>query len=337
MTEIKDVFVNIDVLHPNPVAGLGIPIIFAKGTKVEYQEFKKLEALELVYPKETTVYKMAADEFAQKNKAVNLAVATYVGETPGVGDTLLDVATRYMGKPWHFALFADATPVEILPVSQLIEKKEFKFAMLQSSVKGDFTPFSKLSRTLKYFHMTEGESLVSAIIGDVANLPVGVPIWKFRKNLVGITPNDDITGPELDALHELGVNTYLTKVGTPQTSDGLATPEEYIDFYHGQDFIKADAETRLQTLLVENDKVPGEDIGVSMVGSAFTTTLETAGQQGIIKRNDTGYMYTIETDPFEAGTEEDIRNRIYAGLRFKYQPQTAIQKIRVNGSVVSAN
>lgn len=337
MTGIKDVYVNIDVLHPNPVIGLGVPLFLTVGTVGSYKEYKTLEALKVDYAVETSVYKAAAVEFAQENKSRIVAVATYVKEEPAPGETLIEVFEKYFNKLWHFAVFVDATTTEILPASKLIEEKKYKFNVLQSAVKDDFTPFVKMPRTLKYLHKTADESLVAAVVGNVANLPVGQATWKFRKNLVGITPNDDLTEAEVDELHAMGVNTYITKAGVPQTSEGLATPGEYIDFYHGQDFIKADAETRLQTLLVENDKVPSNSVGVSMIGSAFTSTLEVAGQQGIIDRNDTGYMYTIETDPYEEGTEEDVRDRIYSGVRFTYIPQGAIHKIRVNGSVVSSN
>lgn len=337
MTGIKDVYVNIDVLHPNPVIGLGVPLFLTVGTVGSYKEYKTLDALKVDYAAETSVYKAAAAEFAQVNKSRIVAVATYVKETPATGESLIEVFEKYLNKVWHFAVFVDATPTEILPASKLIEEKKYKFIVLQSATKDDFAPFVKMQRTLKYLHKTADESLVAAVVGNVANLPVGQATWKFRKNLVGITPNDDLTEAEVDELHAMGVNTYITKAGVPQTSEGLTAPGEYIDFYHGQDFIKADAETRLQTLLVENDKVPSNSIGVSMIGSAFTSTLEVAGQQGIIDRNDTGYMYTIETDPYEEGTEEDVRDRIYSGVRFTYIPQGAIHKIRVNGSVVSSN
>lgn len=338
MTGIKDVYVNIDVLHPNPVIGLGVPLFLTVGTTSSYKEYKTLDALKVDHGAETSVYKAAADEFAQKNKARIVAVATYVKETPAPGESLVEVFEKFLNKVWHFAIFVDATPTEILPATKFVADKKYKFIVIQSSVKEDFVPFVKMPRVFNYYHKSvETESLTSAIIGDVANLPVGQATWKFRKNLVGITPNDHLTEAEVDELHAMGVNTYITKAGVPQTSEGLAAPGEYIDFYHGQDFIKADAETRLQMLLVENDKVPSNSTGVSMVGSAFTSTLEVAGQQGIIDRNDTGYMYTIETDPFEEGTEEDIRDRIYSGVRFTYIPQGAIHKIRVNGSVVSSN
>lgn len=334
MADIKDVYVNIDVLHPNPVAGLGIPLILTEGTTVGYKEYKSLETLKVDYAETTKAYKVAAAEFEQKNKAVIVAVATYI-KTGEAGETLLDVVKKYVGKSWHFALFADATAVEALPVSQLLQENKFKFAVLQSATKGDFTPFAKLTRTLKYFHSIATEFLGAAVIGDVANIPVGQATWKFRKNLVGITPNDDLTAEEIDELHAMGVNTYITKAGVPQTSEGLVAEGEFIDFYHGQDFVKSDAETRLQLLLSDNDKIPANDTGISMIASTFMTTLETAGQQGIIEKTDAGYEYTLQTAGYSEGAELDQLARIYAGVSFTYVPQNAIHKIRVNGSVQS--
>ena len=42
MTEIKDVEVKIDVLHPNPVIGLGVPLILTEGLAPSYKEYKAL-------------------------------------------------------------------------------------------------------------------------------------------------------------------------------------------------------------------------------------------------------------------------------------------------------
>ncbi|USK71762.1 DUF3383 family protein [Peribacillus asahii] len=336
----KDVEVKIDVLHPAAVIGLGVPLILTVGTEVTYKEYKgkgALEALVVDYPTNTTAYAKAKSVLAQKNKPDLVAVATYVAVTPEAGQSLLEVVQKYYGKPWHFALLADATATEAVPVSDFIEEKEFKFLVLQSANKAELAQFSTKPRTLVYYHPGKpNEHLDSAVIGDVASLTVGQATWKFRKNLVGITAVEDDS--ELDEIHALGANMYVEKAGVPQTSEGLACVgerTEYIDFYHGQDFVKADAETRLQSLLTDNDKIPSNDTGISMIASTFTTTLETAGQQGIVESNNEGYQYEVNTIPWDEVDEADREKRVYTGVTFSYSPQGAIHKIKVNGTVVA--
>lgn len=333
----KDVEVKIDVLHPAAVIGLGVPLILTVGTEVSYKEYKGTNALETLtvdFASSTTAYAKAKAVLDQKNKPNMVAVATYVATTPEVGESLLEVVTKYFGKSWHFALLSDATTIEAAPVSDFIEEKEFKFLVLQTTVKADLVQFSTKPRTLVYYHPGKvGEHLDAAVIGDVASKTVGSSTWKFRKNLVGITAVED--DAELDEIHTLGANMYVNKAGIPQTSEGLATPNEYIDFYHGQDFVKADAETRLQSLLTDNDKIPSNDTGISMIASTFTTTLETAGQQGIVEKANEGYQYAVNTIPWDEVDVADREKRIYSGVTFSYSPQGAIHKIKVNGTVVA--
>lgn len=334
----KDVNVVIDVLHPAPVIGLGRPLILVPSNKVSYMEYGVVSSLDTLlddFDSSTATYNLAETITSQVNKPEVICVATYVGELPELGQSLAEVVDEYYDKSWHFALLADSTPQERLVLSNKVELHDFKFAAVQVTDQEEIKAFKNNAHTIVYYHTNDGERLDGAVIGDAANLSVGSITWKFRKNLKGVTPIE-ITPSSLDKLHESGANAYVLKAGIPQTSEGLVATGEYIDFYHGRDWIKANLESNLQSMLINNDKVPANTNGVSLVGAVTTSTLTQAGQQGIIDVNEEDkYAFNVYTKPFSEGKSSDIQRRVYSGLSFDYEAQGAIHKINVKGSVVS--
>ncbi len=332
---LKDVNVVIDVLHPASVIGLGRPLILVGGAEVKYAEYKGLESLAADFNSGTNTYKLAETILAQANKPDVICVATYVETTPAPGQGLGDVIEKYYDKSWHFALLAESAAADRLVLSNKIELHDFKFAVVQVEDKAEIQAFKNNAHTLVYYHMNAEERLDGAVIGDAANLEVGSITWKFRRSLKGVTPIE-ISADELDSIHAAGGNAYVRKAGVPQTSEGIVATGEYIDFYHGRDWIKANMETDLQSMLTDNDKVPSNTNGVSMVGAVATSVLSTAGKQGIIEVNDEDqYAFNVYTQPFDAGTVEEQAKRVFSGLTFDYKAQGSIHKINVKGSVVS--
>lgn len=338
---IQDVTVTIDVQNPAPKVGLGRPLILAASAEAEsiYKEYNGLESLKVDFPEDTSVYKKAAAVFAQKNKPDIVAVATYSasgGGDPGTGLTIVQAFEKYFDKPWHFSLLPDAIASERKAVSDALQAHKFKFLVLKVEDKDELAQYSSNSRTILYYHPDKpDEHIDAAIIGDAASLTVGSITWKFRHNLVGITPID-ITSDELESLHASGANAYVLKAGIPQTSEGITATGDYIDFLHGQDWVKANIETGLQQMLSDNDKVPSNDTGISMAVSVVTSVLTTATQNGIIEKDANGNAeFTVTSKSMDEIPEEDKKKRIYSGLGFEYYPEGAFHKMKVNGTVVN--
>ncbi|MGG1481335.1 DUF3383 family protein [Bacillus smithii] len=338
---IQDIQVTIDVQNPAPKIGLGRPLILAASTNPEsiYKEYSGLETLKQDFPESTSVYKKAAAVFAQKNRPDIVAVATYSasgGGDPETGLTIVQAFEKYFDKPWHFLLLPDAIASERLAVSNALEAHKFKFLVLKIEDKAEIDQYKLNSRTIIYYHPGKpDEQIDAAIIGDAASLTVGSVTWKFRKNLVGITPID-ISADELESLHASGANAYVLKAGIPQTSEGLTANGSYIDFIHGQDWVKANIETDLQQMLSDNDKVPSGDTGISMAVSVMTSVLTTATQNGIVDKDANGNAkFTVTSKSMDEIPEEDKKKRIYSGLGFVYYPEGAFHKMKVNGTVVN--
>lgn len=338
---IQDVQVTIDVQNPAPKIGLGRPLILAASTNTEstYKEYYGLDTLKDDFPEGTSVYKKAKAILEQTNRPDIVAVATYSasgGGDPGTGLTIVQAFEKYFDKPWHFLLLPDAIASERLAVSNALEAHKFKFLVLKVEDKDELAQYTSNSRTIPYYHPDKpGEEMDAAIIGDAASLTVGSITWKFRKNLVGITPID-ISADELKALHAAGANAYVLKAGIPQTSEGITATGDYIDFLHGQDWVKANIESSLQQMLSDNDKVPSNDTGISMAVSVMTSVLTEAATNGIVDKDSNGNAeFTVTSKPMNEIPEEDRKKRIYSGLGFKYYPEGAFHEIEVTGTVVN--
>lgn len=339
---IQDVQVTIDVQNPAPKVGLGRPLILASSSSAEstYKEYYGLDTLKEDFAEGTSVYKKAAAVLAQTNRPDLVAVATYSetadGTDPLLGLTIIQAFEQYYDKPWHFLLLPDADKIQRKSISDALQAHKFKFLSLKVTDKAELDQYKLNSRTLCYYHPDKpDEEIDAAILGDAASLTVGSITWKFRKNLSGITPID-ISADELKSIHELGANCYVLKAGTPQTSEGITANGEYIDTIHGEDWVKATAETDLQQLLIDNDKVPSNDTGVSMAASVLTSVLTTATQNGIVDKDANGNaLFTVTALPFDQIPESDRVKRIYSGLSFDYKPEGAIHEMKVHGTVTA--
>lgn len=339
---IQDVTVTIDVQNPAPKVGLGRPLILASSvaTASTYKEYYGLDTLKVDFAEGTTVYKKAAAVFAQTNRPDLVAIATYCSTADGVdplkGLTISQAFEQYFDKPWHFLLLPDAVSADRLIISNALQAHKFKFLTLKVTDKAELDQYKLNSRTICYYHPDKvDEEIDAAIIGDAASLTVGSITWKFRKNLSGITPID-ISSDEVKVIHALGANCYVLKAGIPQTTEGITADGEYIDTIHGEDWVKSTAETDLQQLLVDNDKIPSNSTGVSMAASVLTSVLMTATQNGIVDKDANGNaLFTVSALPYDQIPVADQTKRIYSGLSFDYSPEGAIHEMKVKGTVAA--
>lgn len=327
MPELTDINVTIDVEHPAPVIGLGRVAIFtpaAEGvTEPSYKEYSSLEALKVDFVETTDIYKTAKANLDQANAADKIAVLTYVTAQT---DAALD---NFFDKEWNFALMPVSTEADKLAVANKILNNKFKFLVNQTSDLATLVPFGTNRRVINFYHTNAGENLAAAVLGDVANLIVGSATWKFRKNLVGITPIQ-VGRVELNDIHTGGANAYVTKAGIPSTSEGLTASGEYIDNVHGEDWIKSNTESALQNILLQNDKVTFDSSGIALVSAALTSVFEQATVNGIIEKNEdkTG-KYTLSIPEMADVPTQDRVDRMLNGLNPSYIPDGAIHEMTV--------
>jgi len=199
-------------------------------------------------------------------------------------------------------------------------------------------PASLLSERLPmYYHATADEFLDGAIVGQGGPKDPGSLTWKNQR-LNGITPNE-LSTSDFNAIRAARWNTFINSYGVGVTSDGLMTNTLFIDQRRSQDFIKIRMEEAIASLLINNDKVAYDDIGIAQIVGALESVLNLAGAQGIIARKPDGKTFEFivnfltraqifATDP------QAIADRILRSVTFQYVEAGAIESAVVNGVVV---
>lgn len=326
---ITDVNIHIDIYKPAPKVGLGRPLILAKSDTAtsSYKEYTSLESIEADYARTTSVYMKASAIFKQDNAPDKVAVGAFAD-----GEAAVFVEKQF-NQSWHFALLADYVAADALAISNFIEEKTFKFLVVNVADVAGAQQFKGNARTIVLVHNNSEENIDSALLGAVASKPVGSVTWKF-KSLKSVTATE-ITADELKAIHEAGAIAYVNIAGIAQTSEGITAGIEYIDALHGDDWIKTNLETRIQTLLSKTDKLSFDASGISLLQSEVKTVLAEAFSNGIISLNDeTGEGdYSMEVKQRADLKPEDIAARNYKGISFRYKRAGAIHTVDVYGTI----
>ncbi|MCI3027688.1 DUF3383 domain-containing protein [Desemzia sp. C1] len=325
---ISDVTVKITVQTPASVVGLGNPAIFVKGTTAGMKSYSDLEGLAADYAVGTGVYNKAKTIFAQLNKPAKVLVVTYAE------GAVAAAADNAFYEDWHFALLAEYNETDALALSNFVEEQNYKFVVLQVEMAEELLPYENNSLTIGLVHSKPAEALDAALVGDAANATVGSITWKFRQNLAGITP-DNINRTELDAIHAAGGIAYVSKAGVSQTSEGKTVGGEFIDAIHGEHWVKATIESRVQSLLANTDKLSFDANGIALLDAELTTVLQQAFINGIVDMVDESgepdfavvALQRADLDP------ADIAARNYKGLSFTYRRSGAIHSVAVTGTV----
>lgn len=357
VSNLLDAKVVLSVSKPAPVVGLGIPAIFVQGDTEGYHEYTSADSLAEDFNESTNTYKKAQAVFDQINAPEKVAVITYIAgsaSTPAPKDVnatptsggatvtadkstglapIAQAAEDYWLSDWHFALLDTFNADNALALSNFIESQSFKFLVVQVSDLSGLKLLTPNSRTIGLIKSND-EPFDAALIGNAASVTVGNITWKFRHELVGITP-DEVTNAQFDKINEAHAVSYITKAGVAQTTEGWTLSGDYIDILHGQDWMKSNLETNLQTLMVNTPKIGYDSTGIALLTSVVSSTLETAKGQGIIAVGDDGKtgLYSVTAKPASEMSPSDVATRAYKGIGFECTQQNAIHNTVVYGVV----
>jgi len=335
LSNINDVKVIIDVQRPTPRLGFGKPLILgASATGSAYKTYRDIAGVAADFANSTEEYKAAAAIFGQgDNSPAELAIITR--KTGAPEETLDEILPKLFLLDWYFLIYTATTAADIIKIAAAVEADNSRQFFARTSSKTDLAAIlvgDYERTTVAYHNATEVAKYPEAKwIGRCGAAPVGSVTWKF-KTLTDLLPLD-VDATELAAIHDLGANTYVTKAGINQTSEGKTVNGEYIDNVHAQDYVKFSIEYGVQRLFGEQDKVPYDDTGIAQVESVVRTVLQRAWQQGIIATVDgigsygTKFLTRAETDA------ADREQREYNGGSFWFDLAGAIHKTTIRGVV----
>lgn len=298
-------------------------------TGAVYREYKNLDAVTVDYPENSPVWFKANSYFAQANHSDRIAILDYVD------GKLLDTLKDFWYYNWTFMAFVDNTiNDDVILASNICESNQDHFLVLQSNDLAQFTQFYGQNYTIGLKHDLS-EAMDTALVGAVATKTVGSCTWKF-KELTGITP-EDLTAQERAGIENSHCIAYIQVDGRNETAEGFAMSGEYIDLLHGEIWVKVNVGNELQKLLQDNDKVPYDKTGISMVSARINYVLDLAWKQGIIQTNDdtSKGMYEVTTTPRSAQSRDNLSRRHYGGASFTYHASSAIHSLTIHGTVDS--
>ena len=329
-----DVKVKIDLTKPIGKLGLGVPLILEESaTKaIAYTECGSLaEVVEAGFATTTNVYKTANTLFMQDNPPSTIAVCATTDTTV---NWLADVANT--GKDWRQLMVVSESSVNVSGIMTAIEALNNKmyFANLETT---DTTTLnvSGIKRTVLFYcdATTEHPTTSSALVGATAGLDVGSFTYK-NMILKGITPQD-LSDTEINAIHDKGGITFVTKAGDNVTSEGKTAGGEYIDIIDSQDYIISNIEYKTQTTLNAMPKVPYDNNGIAMLESVVVDVLRDAFNKGIIAINEDGSpAYSINFAKREDTDASDRAVRKYLGGQFAFKLAGAIHEAEIVGEII---
>lgn len=192
---------------------------------------------------------------------------------------------------------------------------------------------------IAYVPASKDEGFAAAWLGLVLPTTPGNATWAY-KNLAGITA-DKLTSNQLAILYgnpEGGTagknaNVYAPFFGTNVTYPGMMAGGAYIDITIGVDWLQANIQREIFSLLSGATKVPYTDAGGAMLASKVSAVLQTAVANGLIDGKDADYPVKVSVDSVDSVSKSQRAARIAPTIRFQGRLQGAFQSVRVAGTV----
>jgi hypothetical protein len=343
MSQINNITVNI-ALNTLPLSqkGFGLPLIvgikerLGKPQYVEITDADELLDSSIGFVDTDPEYKMAQTIFSQSPRLDKVAVCGI----SAFSALATDLATlRNSGKDaWYYLLITSREKADIAIADAYINSLE-KMGFFGSD---DQTITSSGERTAIWITNENDEYPDAAIVGRCGGVQVGQISWD-SKQLNGIS-NSGVTMSEQSTLLASNFNLIREMGGVNVSWEGKTMSGQYIDSVISRDYLKARFVEALQSLKINNAKVPFDQRGIAMTDATLRSVFDDAGLNGVIRpviaeedrqHSDLGkYQYTL-TLP---GSVNEISpanraNRVIAPITFVAKLSGSINTFQINGSL----
>jgi hypothetical protein len=162
-----------------------------------------------------------------------------------------------------------------------------------------------------------------------ARLPFdpGSQTWAF-KTIAGVASYNLTSAQRTNALAK-NANIYTETAGVDITEQGVVASGEYIDIIRGIDWLESRLQEDVFSLLVNTDKVPFTDEGITQVSGIVQAVLEEAAAQGILVLDSIVLTVPLASEVSTANKTA----RILPDIEFTATLQGAIHKVEITGVV----
>lgn len=330
----NDVNVTIDVLKPSGFTTETFPLIIgAKTGGFAYKVYEGDDALDLIkvdFAETTETYKLARAILQQDNRPEKVAIAGY-DDTSGTPDVVFE---ELKGEAFYYVLTTSADVEEQEALVEAIDLQGAKVAILRVNDIADLEALEASGVKRAYVLYTDDVTryIDGEFIGEYAADPAGSATAKFKQffdvRRVNVTPT------EVARIHAANGSTYIEKFGEAQTSESKTIGGEHLDVIIGNDWVIANIEQRVQGLFLKNRKIPYEQGGANLVGTAVETVLLQGAKQDIVAEDTVGKpIYTVTIPEVDNMTEAQRASRKLTGVKFTFRLAGAIQSADIKGQV----
>jgi len=257
-------------------------------------------------------------------------------------------AIKAINNTWYGLLYAVRTDADIKDIATWAEANKKIFFAASSdddilalvdttSIGFDFNNRALARSAALYHSLAATEFADAAFMGRLLPLTPGSYTGKF-KTLSGISVDDLTTSEETNALDKK-VNVYTEVGGRNIIQDGTVGEGEWIDTIILVDWIEARIKEEVYSVLVNSNKVPYDDGGITAIQAAISIPLDEAISNGGLtqiqfddQKNQIG-GYVVFVPKAADVSQTDKNNRTLRSITFTAWLAGAIHAVTINGVV----
>lgn len=165
--------------------------------------------------------------------------------------------------------------------------------------------------------------------------------WSGNAKTLGGESVDDLTTTQVTNAHAKKCNTY-TEIGEVNVvRSGFVSNGEFTDIIVFVDWLEARIQENIWTLMVNQQKIPYTDQGITLVQNAISQVLKVAQDNGGItpdkfnsqtKAREGGFEVTVPE--LSTVSQADKTNRVLNNVEFTCWYSNAIHTVQINGTLV---
>lgn len=342
LSQIVDVQITRESRVPSQ-RGFGTPLIlgdsdrFTAGERI--REYTDLAGVEADFTSGDVEIDIARDLLAQQVRPSSFKIGQVEagdGAAPTKWSTAL-TAIEAIDDDWYGLILESKDQADIEEVAQnWVESriKQFFALTADADVKNDVASnvlenlnAANIERTSVWFSEDVDNYLSAAIAGLQLPKDPGSTNWAYQ-TLSG--PDfDDLTPTEQSNITDAKGNIYIRVAGLNITQFGTVAGGEFIDVIRGSDFLQARIQELVYAQLVQSEKIPFTNQGISLVENRLREALDLGVQNQIINED-----YTITVPDVSAVSDLDKGNRFLPDVEFQATLTGAINKTQIRGRLV---
>lgn len=300
--------------------GFGTILIFDNTQNLEFQYISNESVKE--FETDSKLYKLASRLFQQKPAPQEVAV---VGKEGIAVEGLKAVLAE--NSDWFFLTCTDNSVETIKGLSELVAVENKMYAVTVNKLEDTKTLEEEIFDNTFVYYNDDVDSFVAEAIAVVMSYNIGGRTAKFKQLQNVKAANISLT--ELNNLHKNNMQSYITKLGVNQTSEGKVLSGEYIDIVLGEYWVRFRMEEALQRLALTQEKIPYTNKGIAMIVGEVNKVLSRAVDQGIVEDG----QYKVDYKLREDVPSNEVALRKYNYVRWTAMLQGAIHTGQISGII----